>query len=308
MNRNRRVVSGGKRHLSQPDSGAALRRDARHRRRPSVATRRNEYISLVRRQGAEACEHVSTCRTAEDKDRSRERAFVSWVKAKGRNRGERARERNLLDCLMEARWRQPGVVVKVVDVESATFPNVRPVSEIKSTDGLSAARMSNDKKYEYSVDTFPILTGEEAKKKEKIRQRDRLRYKELNKAERCTFPEEWYGRWFQSGITDLVTVNGSEITSKGFCIEKNGDKFLVHDTHYYHRSSSGKVRGKYKRRYLDKYLFENFKYTHSKILNRYFKIKVSKFLNPRTILDSKTLWDIGTSKVELRVILHLVPI
>ncbi|XP_012059046.1 PREDICTED: LOW QUALITY PROTEIN: uncharacterized protein LOC105622233 [Atta cephalotes] len=48
----------------------------------------------------------------------------------------------------------------------------------------------------------------------------------------CTFPEEWYGRWFQSGITDLVTVNGSEITSKGFCIEKNGDKFLVHDTKY----------------------------------------------------------------------------
>ncbi|XP_070510374.1 uncharacterized protein [Cardiocondyla obscurior] len=48
----------------------------------------------------------------------------------------------------------------------------------------------------------------------------------------CTFPEEWYGRWFQSGITDLVTVNGSEITSKGVCIEKNGDKFLVHDTKY----------------------------------------------------------------------------
>ncbi|EFN62251.1 hypothetical protein EAG_12414 [Camponotus floridanus] len=45
----------------------------------------------------------------------------------------------------------------------------------------------------------------------------------------CTFPEEWYGRWFQSGNTDLVTVNGSEITSKGICIEKNGDKFLVHD-------------------------------------------------------------------------------
>ncbi|KAG5327659.1 MOS1T transposase, partial [Pseudoatta argentina] len=52
----------------------------------------------------------------------------------------------------------------------------------------------------------------------------------------CTFPEEWYGRWFQSGITDLVTVNGSEITSKGFCIEKNGDKFLVHDTLTYIRN------------------------------------------------------------------------
>ncbi|EGI65532.1 hypothetical protein G5I_05921 [Acromyrmex echinatior] len=127
MNRNRRVVSGGKRHLSQPDSDAMLRRDARHRRRPSVATRRNEYISPVRRQGTEVCEHVSTCRTTKDKDRSTEQAFVSRVKAKGRNRGERARERNLLDCLMEARWRQPGVVV---DVEVPEYPRLNSDSGV----------------------------------------------------------------------------------------------------------------------------------------------------------------------------------
>ncbi|XP_070154200.1 uncharacterized protein [Polyergus mexicanus] len=48
----------------------------------------------------------------------------------------------------------------------------------------------------------------------------------------CTFPEEWYGRWFQSGNADLVTVNGSEITSKGFCMERSGDKFLIHDVKY----------------------------------------------------------------------------
>nr|XP_012234047.1 PREDICTED: LOW QUALITY PROTEIN: uncharacterized protein LOC105678911 [Linepithema humile] len=48
----------------------------------------------------------------------------------------------------------------------------------------------------------------------------------------CTFPEEWYGRWFQSGNAELLTVNGSEITSKGLCVEKDGDKFLVHDTKY----------------------------------------------------------------------------
>jgi len=75
-------------------------------------------------------EHVSTCRTTKDKDRSREQAFVSRVKAKGRNRGERARERNLLDCLMEARWRRPGVVVKVVDVEVPENPRLNSDSGV----------------------------------------------------------------------------------------------------------------------------------------------------------------------------------
>ncbi|EGI65533.1 hypothetical protein G5I_05922 [Acromyrmex echinatior] len=252
--------------------------------------------------------------------------------------------------ILSGRIESAGCVTKEIIVVvwfRETWCDVCPVSEIKSTDGLSAARMSNDN-YKFIV-TFSILTDEEAKKKEKlessfklkiiVRQRDRLRYKELNKAEldvSCTFPEEWYGRWFQSGITDLVTVNGSEITSKGFCIEKNGDKFLVHDTHYYHRSSSyieyrqgchrpgklgkvreidighgelGKVRGKYKSLefwnliveiLVNKYLFENFKYT-LQILNSYFKIKVSKFLNLRTILDSKTLWNTGTFKVDVEL-------
>lgn len=85
---------------------------------------------LVRRQGAEVCEHVSTCRTAEDKDRSRERAFVSWVKAERRNWRERARERNLLDCLMEARWRRPSAVVKVVDVEVPEYPRLNSDSGV----------------------------------------------------------------------------------------------------------------------------------------------------------------------------------
>ncbi|KAK2583583.1 hypothetical protein KPH14_009527 [Odynerus spinipes] len=48
---------------------------------------------------------------------------------------------------------------------------------------------------------------------------------------RCKFPEEWNGRWFQSGNPGLVTVNGSIISNKGQCIEvKDDDKFLVHDT------------------------------------------------------------------------------
>ncbi|KAL2722405.1 uncharacterized protein V1478_009268 [Vespula squamosa] len=47
----------------------------------------------------------------------------------------------------------------------------------------------------------------------------------------CKFPEEWNGRWFQSGNPGLVTVNGSIISNKGHCIEvKDDDKFLLYDT------------------------------------------------------------------------------
>ncbi|XP_076236438.1 uncharacterized protein LOC143180532 [Calliopsis andreniformis] len=45
----------------------------------------------------------------------------------------------------------------------------------------------------------------------------------------CEFPSEWNGRWFQSGNEDLVTVNGSMMTSKGQCIDTKDDKFLIHD-------------------------------------------------------------------------------
>ncbi|XP_015171303.1 PREDICTED: uncharacterized protein LOC107063752 isoform X2 [Polistes dominula] len=47
----------------------------------------------------------------------------------------------------------------------------------------------------------------------------------------CKFPEEWNGRWFQSGDPNLVTVNGSIISSKGYCTDvKDDDKFLLYDT------------------------------------------------------------------------------
>ncbi|KAG7212445.1 hypothetical protein KM043_012760 [Ampulex compressa] len=46
----------------------------------------------------------------------------------------------------------------------------------------------------------------------------------------CTFPEKWNGRWFQSGNQELVTINGSIITSKGCCIDIDEEKYLIYDT------------------------------------------------------------------------------
>ncbi|XP_076300655.1 uncharacterized protein LOC143218918 isoform X2 [Lasioglossum baleicum] len=46
----------------------------------------------------------------------------------------------------------------------------------------------------------------------------------------CGFPAEWNGRWFQSGNVGLVTVNGSNMTSKGVCIDSKGDKYLIRDS------------------------------------------------------------------------------
>lgn len=43
-------------------------------------------------RGVEVREHVSTCRTAEDKDRSRERAHVSRTRVEGRQEPRKERE------------------------------------------------------------------------------------------------------------------------------------------------------------------------------------------------------------------------
>lgn len=89
---------------------------------------RTEY-RRTRDSSGGVCEHsVSTCRTAENKDRSREWVLVS-------QQGERRRERErLAGCLTEARWRrrrrQPGVVVMVVDVEVPEYPRLNSDSGV----------------------------------------------------------------------------------------------------------------------------------------------------------------------------------
>ncbi|KAF5304202.1 hypothetical protein FQR65_LT08009 [Abscondita terminalis] len=48
----------------------------------------------------------------------------------------------------------------------------------------------------------------------------------------CTFPEEWSGRWFQSGVQSPLLINRTHIETKGDCYEEQGEentKFLVYD-------------------------------------------------------------------------------
>ncbi|KAK4877893.1 hypothetical protein RN001_010399 [Aquatica leii] len=48
----------------------------------------------------------------------------------------------------------------------------------------------------------------------------------------CTFPEEWSGRWFQSGVPTPLLINRTHIETKGDCYEEQGEentKFLVYD-------------------------------------------------------------------------------
>ncbi|XP_039295672.1 uncharacterized protein LOC111057455 [Nilaparvata lugens] len=44
----------------------------------------------------------------------------------------------------------------------------------------------------------------------------------------CTFPEDWAGRWFQSGVRTVI-INSTSIQYKGNCIQSEGDKFLIED-------------------------------------------------------------------------------
>ncbi|XP_055618252.1 uncharacterized protein LOC129763325 isoform X2 [Toxorhynchites rutilus septentrionalis] len=43
----------------------------------------------------------------------------------------------------------------------------------------------------------------------------------------CAFPKRWEGRWFQSGVQQEITIEGSTLSTRGRCIASEGDKFLL---------------------------------------------------------------------------------
>lgn len=42
----------------------------------------------------------------------------------------------------------------------------------------------------------------------------------------CEFPRQWWGRWHQTGIGELV-IRANEISTKGTCYEQYREYFLV---------------------------------------------------------------------------------
>lgn len=49
----------------------------------------------------------------------------------------------------------------------------------------------------------------------------------LDAGQRCKMPEDWRGRYFQSGIGEMY-VRETRITTKGSCIEQRQDYFLFY--------------------------------------------------------------------------------
>ncbi|CAB3371987.1 Hypothetical predicted protein [Cloeon dipterum] len=45
----------------------------------------------------------------------------------------------------------------------------------------------------------------------------------------CSFQERWTGKWFHSGMVNLLHVNSSFIENKGVCVENEGDKYILED-------------------------------------------------------------------------------
>ncbi|KAJ9598777.1 hypothetical protein L9F63_026688, partial [Diploptera punctata] len=45
----------------------------------------------------------------------------------------------------------------------------------------------------------------------------------------CLFPNKWEGTWFQSGVRQSITIEKSRLSTKGRCVESEGDKFVVVD-------------------------------------------------------------------------------
>ncbi|KAK3919519.1 1-deoxy-D-xylulose 5-phosphate reductoisomerase [Frankliniella fusca] len=48
-------------------------------------------------------------------------------------------------------------------------------------------------------------------------------------AAECSFPAQWHGRWFQSGVPKLISISGSDFETKGGCIQNEKDKYLIED-------------------------------------------------------------------------------
>ncbi|XP_015836364.1 uncharacterized protein LOC103313387 isoform X2 [Tribolium castaneum] len=45
----------------------------------------------------------------------------------------------------------------------------------------------------------------------------------------CEFKKSWIGRWFLSGVPNLIYINSTHIETKGECYEEQGDKYLVYE-------------------------------------------------------------------------------
>ncbi|ODM93629.1 hypothetical protein Ocin01_13054 [Orchesella cincta] len=47
----------------------------------------------------------------------------------------------------------------------------------------------------------------------------------------CVFPSRWSGRWFQSGVHHQISISSNAISTKGRCLEVDGEKYLVYQPH-----------------------------------------------------------------------------
>jgi hypothetical protein len=45
----------------------------------------------------------------------------------------------------------------------------------------------------------------------------------------CHLKETFRGSWFQSGIHHSVTITRDAISTKGHCVEKEGEKYLMYN-------------------------------------------------------------------------------
>ena len=43
---------------------------------------------------------------------------------------------------------------------------------------------------------------------------------------RCEFPADWQGKWFESGVGDVI-ITPQNISTKGFCLENVDDFYLL---------------------------------------------------------------------------------
>ena len=57
----------------------------------------------------------------------------------------------------------------------------------------------------------------------------RERVSRQNSNSNCEFPANWKGTWYHAGFPHPLNITGREISSKGFCQQRNGSLYLVRE-------------------------------------------------------------------------------
>ncbi|XP_052862250.1 uncharacterized protein LOC128268968 isoform X2 [Anopheles cruzii] len=135
---------------------------------------------------------------------------------------------------------------------TATSPNINSRRSLFSSQLTTNARVQENKDFcaaipaleQYQQQQQPVFAATHHRSRTKLLYRrclvqtclalflilgccDAAKQEVLQSGSGCAFPKRWEGQWFQSGVQQPITIEGSTLSTRGRCIASEGDKFLL---------------------------------------------------------------------------------